>query len=213
MCVLQPWVCYLTFMQQSVLITAIRGADTMHKNHVSKKLQRWLRRCVLYSAFDRRILETPYEKGGGSFTGPSYDAATGGGIPIRSVERSKAVPADIYDDRFPDSPYVTIIDHENYRLINGVWYRSDWQRSMNEILADYMRTLDEVPHHFQLHFIHAAEILGYKHPVLGTRAWWYHAYVDLVNDMHLNPETEEQMDSRLGDNEEAWRDAEVVTAD
>ncbi len=30
--------------------------------------------------------------------------------------------------------------------------------------------------------------------------------------MHLNPETVEQMDKRLGDNEKDWRAAEEVTA-
>ena len=76
----------------------------------------------------------------------------------------------------------------------------------------YLRSVDEIPHHFQLHFMHAAEILGYKHPVKWIRTWWNVSYRAIVNDAHLFPETEKQMDKRLGDNEESWRAREEVTA-
>jgi hypothetical protein len=68
--VLQPWVEKLTFMQQSVLLTAIRGADGLEKRHPSKYVLRWLRRCILYSAFDAAVIEDPYDPRGGNFTGP-----------------------------------------------------------------------------------------------------------------------------------------------
>ncbi len=77
---------------------------------------------------------------------------------------------------------------------------------------DYLKTVDELPHHFQLHFLHAAEILGYKHPIPWIAAWWNLCYLKLVKDMHLQPETKEQMMKRLGDSEKDWRAAEVVTA-
>jgi hypothetical protein len=75
--VIQEWVQQLTFMQQSVLLTAIRGPDGVDKNHVSKKLVKWLRRCVLFSAFESKkmgkpiVIDTPHFQGGGGFTGPS----------------------------------------------------------------------------------------------------------------------------------------------
>ena len=68
--VLQDWVMELTCMQQSVLITAVRGPDGIKKNHPVKVLLRWFRRCTLLSAFTRSVIENPYEPGGGSFTGP-----------------------------------------------------------------------------------------------------------------------------------------------
>src|SRR5882762_258698 len=126
--VIQTWVNGLTVMQQSVLLTAIRGPDGIHKSHVSKKLVRWLRRCVLYSAFDKTILDRPYDKNerkGGSFTGPSLDADT------------------------------------MYAYEKHTWEQI-WPTLMHDVLDRYMLTTDEMPHHFQLHFIHAAEILGYK---------------------------------------------------
>jgi hypothetical protein len=170
--VLQPWLADISFMQQSVLISACRGPDGLHKNHIAKVLLRWMRRCFLYSALDRRILYTPYEQGGGSFTGP----CNVGGL-----------------FSWPPGPRETT--------------------AIDEAVAQYHRTLDEVPHHFQTHFLHAAEILGYKHPDHAIRQWWNGVYCGLVKDMHLAPETESAMDYRLGDDEKQWREGEVVTAD
>lgn len=160
-CVLQNWVQELTFMQQSVLMAAVRGPDGIRKDHPVKVLCRWLRRSFLLSAFDRRPLLDPLEEGGGSFTGKCH------------------------------SPEVRDIDHA---------------------LEIYLRTVDELPHHFQLHFLHAAEILGYKHPREEVRAWWRLCYSRLVNDAHLFPESEAQMDARLGDYEAGWRAREEVVA-
>jgi len=52
--------------------------------------------------------------------------------------------------------------------------------------------------------MHAAEILGYKHPSQRIRKWWAETYVRIVHDAHLWPETEEQLDSRLGDTHAGW---------
>lgn len=56
-----------------------------------------------------------------------------------------------------------------------------------------------------LHLMHAAEIVGYKHPDPKIRAWWDSLYLKLVRDMHLAPETEQELDYRLGDSEAQWR--------
>ncbi len=82
---------------------------------------------------------------------------------------------------------------------------------MEEVVDGYLRSVDEIPHHFQLHLMHASEIIGYCHPGTWTREWWFDFYKRLVNDAHLNIETKEQMMKRLGDNEKDWRDAEEVT--
>ena len=151
MSVLQSWVESLTFMQQSVLISAIRGPDTLAKFHVSKYLLRWFRRCILLSAFDRCALTDPHDQRGGSFTGP--------------IEAG----------------------------------------SLDEIGTAYLRSVDEVPLHFHLHLVHAVEILGYKHPDSTIREWWLEFYLAAVRDMHLHPESEEELDRRLGDNLEQWQ--------
>jgi hypothetical protein len=175
MTVLQPWVSDQTCMMQSVLIAAVRGPDGIRKNHVAKLLLRWYRRCVLLSAFDARILTTPWELGGGSFTGPS-------------------IPAPVSRPGFTGA--------------------QDWMVPMSELLKEYCKTLDELPHHFQLHFMHAAEILGYTHPDPDIQFWWNWVYLTLVNDMHLEPESKEKLFYRLGDSETSWRACEGgITAD
>jgi hypothetical protein len=155
-CVLQTWVMQLTFMQQSVLMAAVRGPDGLPKSHIAKDLCRWLRRCVFISAFDGVTLTDPYDRRGGSFTGPCrYPAPVG-------------------------------IDYS---------------------LKEYLDDVDVVPHHFHLHLMHAAEILGYKHPEAEIRDWWQKAYKRFAVDMHLQPETESMLDQRLGDNKQGWQDA------
>lgn len=151
--VLQHWVRCLSFMQQSVLISAIRAPDGLSKTHVAKNLWRWYRRCVVISAFERRVFHSPHEAGGGSFTGP----------------------------------------------IKG---------DLGEVVASYLREVDDVPHHAHMHLVHAAEIIGYKHPDDRTRIWWYQFYLSAVNDMHLSPETQADLDYRLGDKESQWMERE-----
>lgn len=158
--VLQEWVQRLTFMQQSVLICAVRGPDGIRKDHPVKVLCRFFRRCVLYRAFDGKATLDPYAPGGGSFTGP---------------------------------------------LPNG-------QGTIDQYIDTYLRHVDELPHHFQLHLMHAAEIVGYKCPDDYARRFWHDFYLKVVNDAHLQPESEAAMDKRLGDCEKSWREAEVVTA-
>jgi hypothetical protein len=159
--VLQDWTNTLSFMMQSVLICATRGPDGIRKDHPVKVLIRFLRRSFLICAFDGKVRWSPYEEGGGSFTGPLNLQGLG--------------PSEGHIDKFPEI---------------------------------YLRHVDELPHHFQLHLMHAAEILGYKHPDDDVRRFWLGFYRAIVNDAHLNPETEEQMDRRLGDNEANWRAAE-----
>ena len=155
---MQEWTSELPVMQQTVLLTAIRGPDGMQKYCAIKYLLRWYRRCILISALDKKVLADPFDINGGSFTGPSVD------------------------DR-PDG---------------------EWEHPMEAIVDEYLKDLDGIPHHFQLHFMHAAEIIGYKHPDGRIKTWWRHVYFRLVHDMHVHPETEEEMDSRLGDTREGW---------
>lgn len=157
--VLQEWVMFLPMMQQSVLIAAVRGPDGIKKDHVSKLMMRWFRRCMLLSSFIKDVIANPYDPGGGSFTGPSI---------------AHVAP--------------------------------NWEHEMGMVVSRYLKTIDELPHHYQLHFMHACEILGYKHPDERIKAWWLETYLRIVRDMHLYPETEKEMDKRLGDNYEGWNE-------
>ncbi len=166
--VLQDWTNALSFMMQSVLICAVRGPDGIRKDHPVKVLIRFLRRSFLICAFDGKVRWSPYEPGGGSFTGPLHLRNPDGG-----------------EDR----------PHEHGHI--------------DKFIEIYLRHVDELPHHFQLHLMHAAEILGYKHPDDDVRKFWLTLYRAIVNDAHLKPEPEDVMDKRLGDQEAAWRAAEL----
>jgi hypothetical protein len=150
MSVIQQWVSRLPLMQQTVLLTAIRGPDGLNKHSPAKAMLRAYRRTILLSAMDGTALG-PYDKGGGSFTAPCTH---------------------------PDG-------------VTGV-------------MIDYIKGVDELPLHFHLHVCHAVEIVGYKHPENYTREHWNYFYQALCADMHVEPETVEQLDFRLGDNRENW---------
>lgn len=168
--VTQDWVLGLSLMQQTVLLTAIRGPDSIPKYGPPKMLLRWYRRCVLLSAMDGKVLDDPISNNGGSFTGPSLHT------PTIEENISNSFSGDL----------------------------DPWCDRMMEHVFAYVQRLDAIPHHFQMHFMHAVEIVGYKHPDVLIRGWWYCVYRRLVDDMHLFPETEEQLDKRLGDTREGW---------
>lgn len=175
----QEWVLGIPFMQQSVLFAAVRAPDGLRKDHPVKVLLRWYRRCILLSAFDKRVLDDPFILGGGSFTGP--------------FERLHAI-----------------------EIIGRDIHPADWSRVKHGIFDGmrkvYLRYVDEMPHHFQLHFMHAAQIVGVHHDNELIRQWWAEFYHMIVNDAHLHPETPAEMNLRLSDNCEAWRAREIVTA-
>lgn len=198
--VLQPWVMDLPFMQQSVLLTSIRGPDNTPKYSSTKYLLRWMRRCILLSSFEGRIIDNPWHNDGGSFLGASlevHDAGTLGGKAGRPIYR----PIDWQED--------------------GAYFY-EWEKALNCWVDKYLKELDALPHHFQMHFMHSAEIVGYKHPGVKSRHWnaelndevvdhdtsiadwWREVYYRLVDDMHLHPEEPEEMDARLGDSREGW---------
>lgn len=145
--VLQSWVVELSFMQQSVLLSAIRGPDGIRKKHPCKDLIRYYRRCLLISAFDKSAILNPYSEGGGSFTGP--------------------VENPLFTDNF-------------------------------------MQSRDELPFHYWTHFMHAAQIMGAYHNNENVRIFWSDIYARMVNCMHLNAESTEDMKKRLGGNRDDW---------
>jgi hypothetical protein len=154
--VVQEWVAELPMMQQTVLLTCVRGPDGMPKYSPPKFIARWFRRCILLSAIDGIVLTDPAVDGGGSFTGPS-------------------VAKD-----------------------------GDWKQAMQQRIDDFVREEDAIPAHYMAHIRHGAEILGYKHPEPEIREWWHQLYRRLVNLLHLHPETEAELDERLGDTLEGW---------
>lgn len=177
----QEWVLNIPLMQQSVLFAAIRAPDGLRKDHPVKVLMRWYRRCIMLSAFDKRALTDPFEKGGGSFTG--------------QFEPHHAI--DVIGRKPTLTEWANL--HERQMVFDAT-------RKV------YLRHVDEMPHHFQLHFMHAAQIVGQHHDDPDIRRWWWDFYLMIVNDAHLHPELPEEMNLRLSDNDVEWRAREEVVA-
>jgi len=92
--------------------------------------------------------------------------------------------------------------------LNG-WPLNYWFDQTRKV---YLEHVDEIPHHFQLHLMHAAQIVGVHHPDESIREWWNVFYLMIVNDAHLQPETPQAMNLRLSDNCDEWRAREEVVA-
>ncbi len=63
--------------------------------------------------------------------------------------------------------------------------------------ASFRRSCDHYPHHYVMHLTHCVEVVGYKHFAGGVRDRWQGYYRTLCRALHVNPETEAQLDERL----------------
>ena len=63
----------------------------------------------------------------------------------------------------------------------------------------FWRDHDKYPHHFIMHLVHCAEVIGYKHPEGSMRVHWMTFYLYACKSFHMTPETEEELDGRLND--------------
>lgn len=67
------------------------------------------------------------------------------------------------------------------------------------VADEFWRDHDEYPHHFIMHLVHCAEVVGYKHPNRTIAQFWENFYRDACHAFHMNPETEDELDRRLND--------------
>ena len=179
----QAWLHSIPIMQQSVLFSAIRAPDGMAKDHPAKDVIRWYRRCVLISAFDGKTLDNPYDKGGGSFTGPSLK---------------------VHDFGQACTPRKQLFDSRNNR-----WVPLDkWYTAMGGISDAFIKARDEMTLHYYAHAMHAFQILGVSHPNERIREYWQNMYLRMVDALHLSPEPVEALQRRLGDSESQWKERE-----
>jgi hypothetical protein len=103
---------------------------------------------------------------------------------------------------------------DNFRF-EGIKKVNRWLRKITQHNADpsteYMQKI-ELPSveqickegeytsvHYFCHLMHALEIIGYNHPDKEISKTAEDYYFSLVNALHLNPETEEQLNRRLED--------------
>jgi hypothetical protein len=69
----------------------------------------------------------------------------------------------------------------------------------NNYASTFWQDHDEYPHHFIMHLVHCAEVVGYKHPDKATASYWQDFYINACMSFHMNPESEEELDNRLND--------------
>jgi hypothetical protein len=176
-------------MMQSVLFASVRAPDGIAKDHPVKVLLRWYRRSILMLAFEHESRSDPFSDGGGSFTGP--------------------FTSEHFREHFTDPGTSS---EEAHDIWSSLSYQDQWM-FFSRMRNVYLRHVDELPHHFQLHFMHAAQIVGEYHPIDKVRDWWQNFYLMIVNDAHLFPEPREALEDRLGDDEASWRAREnIVTS-
>lgn len=70
-----------------------------------------------------------------------------------------------------------------------------WQ----EATLAFFRAWDELNVHFLFHLLHAAAVLGIRHPESRVRTRWWDFYCRGMRKAHVNPETPEQLMDRLKD--------------
>lgn len=141
--ILKDWVTVIGLRHQGVLLSAIRGCDSVLREDSSKYLVRVYRGILL-------------------------NAHCG--------DAAKA------------SSFITPYDS------------ADW----SDYVDEFFRSIDHYPNHWLLHWMHACEIVGYKHPDDNIRMEFNSLYIRLVKKFHLNPETESQLDCRLNADEDKF---------
>ena len=78
------------------------------------------------------------------------------------------------------------------------------EEEFNKAVDGFFSVYDALPHHFVMHFIHAAEIVGYYYPDPVIRSWWYFLYAKAIRKLHLVPESLKQLDMRLNASEDIF---------
>lgn len=135
---LHDWVHSLTFQQQALLMTGMRGPDGCNKHNSAKIMIRFLRGAICKPA--------------GNWDGQNNNDFMWG-----DYGAFDACMKGFFDD--PDS----------------------------------------YPHHFIMHLVHCAEVIGYKHPDEEIGGYWNMFYQTACRSFHMWAESEDEMDDRLND--------------
>lgn len=87
-------------------------------------------------------------------------------------------------------------DADSFMSLGLFAHFGEWKAQVHRYLED---EADAAVLHHYTHFMHGAEILGYKHPDVRFRSHWSYCYVCMADRLHLVIESEEEMDKRLSD--------------
>lgn len=146
--IIQDWAAKLGLRHQGVLVSAIRGCDSVPREDASKYLVRVYRGILLRAH-------------------------------CGDVKKAKS--------------FMVPFDPEQ-------WDHSE---------ADFLRSIDHYPNHWLLHFVHACQIVGAKHPEHEIRMHFFHLYEKVVRKFHMSPESAQTLDDRLNADEENFAKGQV----
>jgi hypothetical protein len=93
------------------------------------------------------------------------------------------------------------------RSSSGEWRGHDSVKPFQWWVAELWNDPDAYPFHFLMHLLHASEVVGYKHPDDKIRREWLKFYRTGVYSLHLQEESVDAMDRRLGDFGWGWHNA------
>lgn len=97
-----------------------------------------------------------------------------------------------------DTTFMTLIHFEK---------KYHWEEA---ICQDFFNNVDCIAHHYYMHLMHGAEIIGYYHPHEIFRERWKYFYFECCSNLHLYPETGVQLTARLNDwDQQHWNDNEL----
>lgn len=80
------------------------------------------------------------------------------------------------------------------------YHAEDWADAKD----DFFDSIDHYPNHWLLHWAHACEIVGFKHPDAAIRIAFRSMYLKIVKKFHMLPEEEEDLDQRLNADEKTF---------
>ena len=69
----------------------------------------------------------------------------------------------------------------------------DFRKLVTKMVADYAK----YPINFYKRLMHAAMVIGYKHPDIKVKKRWFDVYSRMARPLHLHIESEEDLDNRL----------------
>jgi hypothetical protein len=64
-------------------------------------------------------------------------------------------------------------------------------------MEDFLESHDHYPHHFIMHLVHAAEVIGHFHPDITIAGAWQTFYMRMCDSFHMRCETKSQLEKRL----------------
>lgn len=79
---------------------------------------------------------------------------------------------------------------------NFMWGEFEYFPAFTDLFWD---DHDHYPHHFIMHLVHCAEVVGYLHPDETIRRNWLDFYFKGCDSFHMKPETQQDLIMRLND--------------